>query len=173
MLHRGAEHNQFYICIHLYISFSLSNQTLLHLILNKVDLTAQIDAAYLEGLLKELESEKFIAAGSADGLPLQWARFFPLLRVHTEALPAVPLVPEALAFSVVDEELQIKYRTIVQQVIAQKKREALLQEEKRILYVAMTRARERLYLIGSCGEPEKRGQMMGKDAEIPAGHLGN
>ncbi len=69
-----------------------------------------------------------------------------------------------LAFSVVDEELQIKYRTIVQQVIAQKKREALLQEEKRILYVAMTRARERLYLIGSCGEPEKRGQMMGKDA---------
>ena len=50
---------------------SAEKGTLLHLILNKVDLTAQIDAAYLEGLLKELESEKFVAAGSADGLPLQ------------------------------------------------------------------------------------------------------
>ena len=50
---------------------SAEKGTLLHLILNKVDLTAQIDAVYLEGLLKELETEKFIAAGAADGLPLQ------------------------------------------------------------------------------------------------------
>ncbi len=61
-----------------------------------------------------------------------------------------------IAFSAVDSELEIKYRTIAQRVISQKKRLEVLQEEKRILYVAMTRARERLYLIGSCADPSKR-----------------
>ena len=61
-----------------------------------------------------------------------------------------------LAFSSVDEELEIKYHTIAQRVIRQKKRMEALQEEKRVLYVAMTRARERLYLIGSCANPAKK-----------------
>lgn len=61
-----------------------------------------------------------------------------------------------LAFSAVDDALEIRYKTIAQRVISRKKRAALLQEEKRVLYVAMTRARERLYLIGSCDKPEKR-----------------
>lgn len=61
-----------------------------------------------------------------------------------------------LAFPVVDGQLEIRYPTIAQQVIRQKKRQEALEEEKRVLYVAMTRARERLYLIGSCAEPEKR-----------------
>ena len=61
-----------------------------------------------------------------------------------------------LAFSAVDNELEIKYRTIAQRVVSRKKRLEALQEEKRVLYVAMTRARERLYLIGSCGDPAKK-----------------
>ena len=61
-----------------------------------------------------------------------------------------------LAFSVVDGELEIKYHTIAQKVLRQKKRMEALQEEKRVLYVAMTRARERLYLIGSCKDPANK-----------------
>lgn len=61
-----------------------------------------------------------------------------------------------LAFSAVDGQLEIKYPTIAQRVIAQKKRLEVLQEEKRVLYVAMTRARERLYLLGSCADAEKK-----------------
>ncbi len=61
-----------------------------------------------------------------------------------------------LAFPAVDSKLEIKYQTIAQKVISQKKRLELLQEEKRILYVAMTRARERLYLLGTCADPTKR-----------------
>ncbi len=61
-----------------------------------------------------------------------------------------------MAFSAVDDALEIRYKTIAQRVISRKKRTELLQEEKRVLYVAMTRARERLYLIGSCDKPENR-----------------
>lgn len=61
-----------------------------------------------------------------------------------------------LACSAVDSDLEIKYRTIAQRVIGRKKRLEALQEEKRVLYVAMTRARERLYLIGSCADPAKK-----------------
>ena len=61
-----------------------------------------------------------------------------------------------MAFSVVDDALEIRYKTIAQHIVSRKKRLELLQEEKRVLYVAMTRARERLYLVGSCSKPEKR-----------------
>lgn len=64
-----------------------------------------------------------------------------------------------LAFPMVDGELEIKYQTIAQRVIGQRKRIEALQEEKRILYVAMTRARERLYLVGSCADPAKKQEM--------------
>lgn len=60
-----------------------------------------------------------------------------------------------IAFSFVDADNQVKYRTIAQKVISHNKRQELLQEEKRILYVAMTRAREQLYLVGSCKDPLK------------------
>lgn len=51
---------------------------------------------------------------------------------------------------------RLNIRTIAQRVIGQRKRIEALQEEKRILYVAMTRARERLYLVGSCADPAKK-----------------
>ncbi len=61
-----------------------------------------------------------------------------------------------LAFSVVDTELSVKYRTVAQRVIARRRRLELLQEEERLLYVAMTRARERLYLLGGCADAEQK-----------------
>ena len=64
-----------------------------------------------------------------------------------------------MAFSAVDNALEIRYKTIAQRVISQRKRNELLQEEKRVLYVAMTRARERLYLVGSCDKPEFRKEL--------------
>ena len=69
-----------------------------------------------------------------------------------------------IACSVVDLSLGIRYKTIAQRVISQKKRKELLQEEKRVLYVAMTRARERLYLVGSCKNPEKRKEVSPEQA---------
>lgn len=69
-----------------------------------------------------------------------------------------------IALPVVDEQLQIRYKTIAQHVMSRKKRIEVLQEEKRVLYVAMTRARERLYLIGSCNHPEKRTSVTSEQA---------
>lgn len=61
-----------------------------------------------------------------------------------------------ITLPVVDPQLEIRYKTVAQHVMSKKMRLEVLQEEKRVLYVAMTRARERLYLIGSCPHPEKR-----------------
>ena len=70
-----------------------------------------------------------------------------------------------MAFSVVDDTLEIRYKTIAQHILSRKKRLELLQEEKRVLYVAMTRARERLYLVGSCNKPEKRSSVGPEQAQ--------
>lgn len=57
-----------------------------------------------------------------------------------------------LAFPLVDLELQLKYTTLGQKLFQEKLRREIMQEEKRVLYVAMTRAREKLIMVGSCGE---------------------
>lgn len=49
----------------------------------------------------------------------------------------------------IDVEKRITYPTLLQLAIKEKLHDELLAEEMRILYVAMTRAREKLYLIGS------------------------
>lgn len=50
---------------------SAERGTLLHLLLSRVDLSAQIDDGYLQQLVAQLEAKKFIAAGEADGISLQ------------------------------------------------------------------------------------------------------
>ena len=55
----------------------------------------------------------------------------------------------------VDLKERVKYPTVCTEVLKNKKKEALLAEEKRILYVAMTRAREILYFIGQEINPEE------------------
>ena len=55
----------------------------------------------------------------------------------------------ALGLRVIEPQSKSKLNSIAHQVIAEKKHETMLAEEMRILYVAITRARERLILIGS------------------------
>ena len=50
---------------------SAERGTLLHLLLSRVDLEAEINADYLKELIAYLEANKFIAADAADGLRLQ------------------------------------------------------------------------------------------------------
>lgn len=55
----------------------------------------------------------------------------------------------------IDVEKRISYPTLLQLAMKEKLRQELLAEEMRILYVAMTRAREKLYLIGTVKNLEK------------------
>ncbi len=53
-----------------------------------------------------------------------------------------------LAFQYMDIMHRVKYDTLYQQLLKDKLRKQMLAEELRLLYVALTRAKERLYLIG-------------------------
>ena len=48
-----------------------------------------------------------------------------------------------------DNRMMQEHETLARAAMAEKNRQALLSEELRLLYVAMTRAREKLYLVGS------------------------
>ncbi|MCK4999065.1 MAG: PD-(D/E)XK nuclease family protein, partial [Anaerohalosphaera sp.] len=55
----------------------------------------------------------------------------------------------ALGLRIVEPNSRTKLTSIAHQVIAEKKHRTMIAEEMRILYVALTRARERLILVGS------------------------
>ncbi len=62
-----------------------------------------------------------------------------------------------LGMSVVDEERQIAYPSLAWTLVQDRRRRQVMAEELRVLYVAMTRAREHLVLVGTCGqEAEER-----------------
>ena len=54
-----------------------------------------------------------------------------------------------LGLQVIDHQSKVKLRSLAHEVIAEEKLSVALAEEMRILYVAMTRARERLILVAS------------------------
>ena len=54
-----------------------------------------------------------------------------------------------MGIKVIDGETRYGFRTLGQQVVAEEKKKEKIAEEMRILYVAMTRARERLYICAS------------------------
>lgn len=56
----------------------------------------------------------------------------------------------------IDPELRIKAPTLMKKVMAAKKNEEMIAEELRVLYVAMTRAKEKLIMVGAAKQPEKR-----------------
>ncbi len=56
----------------------------------------------------------------------------------------------------VDTTLRVKSPTLLKKTIAKKMNEELIAEELRVLYVAMTRAKEKLILTGAMKKPEKR-----------------
>ena len=62
----------------------------------------------------------------------------------------------------VNSEKRISYPSLPQLAFKRKKKMELLAEEMRVLYVAMTRAKEKLILIGSVKNAEKaKGKWMG------------
>ncbi len=56
----------------------------------------------------------------------------------------------------VDTNLRVKSPTLLKKIIVKQMNEEMIAEELRILYVAMTRAREKLILTGTMKEPGKR-----------------
>lgn len=76
----------------------------------------------------------------------------------------------------VDTERRLQSRTVRKNIIAEKMRLDNLGEELRILYVALTRAKEKLIMTGTIDKPEKRiaallPLLMGADANISYGML--
>ncbi len=59
-----------------------------------------------------------------------------------------------LGMQVVDEKLHVCYPSLGQVVVQERMQRATRAEELRLLYVAMTRAREHLVLIGTCGDKQ-------------------
>jgi ATP-dependent helicase/nuclease subunit A len=55
-----------------------------------------------------------------------------------------------LGMAVVDEDRMIRYPSLAQVLVQRRIKQQALAEEMRVLYVAMTRAREHLILIGTC-----------------------
>lgn len=62
----------------------------------------------------------------------------------------------------VDQELRISYPTLPSLAIARQMKMELLAEEMRVLYVALTRPKEKLYLVGTVKNMEKTAQTWGQ-----------
>lgn len=60
-----------------------------------------------------------------------------------------------VAFSYLDIDYRVKYLTLYQSLVKDKLRKLMLAEEMRLLYVALTRAKEQIYLIGTIDNYEK------------------
>ena len=61
----------------------------------------------------------------------------------------------------IDPDLRITYKTAVRAAVAEQLRRETLSEEMRVLYVALTRAREKLIVIGSSDDVHKRVYSLG------------
>src|SRR4029078_3799592 len=57
-----------------------------------------------------------------------------------------------IGLMVADEALRVRYPSLAHVLVQQRIRKQTLAEELRVLYVAMTRAREHLILVGTCDE---------------------
>jgi ATP-dependent helicase/nuclease subunit A len=76
-----------------------------------------------------------------------------------------------LGMSVVDDEKQARYPSLASTLVQERLRRQSLAEELRVLYVAMTRAKEHLILVGTYGEeaPERwRGRWSDHRGPLPA-----
>lgn len=76
-----------------------------------------------------------------------------------------------IAADYIDSDRHLKGKTFRKLVLSQKMRRDSLGEELRILYVAMTRAKEKLILTGTIASPEKKMEeaagLVGEDGRIP------
>ena len=83
-------------------------------------------------------------------------------RFNTGDLRANVLVHPELGLGprMVDEARGVEYPTLARRAIEERLRRELLSEEMRVLYVAMTRARDRLYLTAAVKNPEKKREQL-------------
>ena len=80
--------------------------------------------------------------------------------------PAVMHRAFGIGLPEVNRELHWERKTLLQRAIAERKKRENLEEEIRILYVAMTRAMERLEIIGSVRDAEKLPEIPGTGSYI-------
>ena len=76
-----------------------------------------------------------------------------------------------LGMSVVDDAKQARYPSLASTLVQERLRRQSMAEELRVLYVAMTRAKEHLILVGTCAEeaPERwRGRWADHRGALPA-----
>ena len=69
----------------------------------------------------------------------------------------------------VDTNLRVKSPTLLKKVIANQMNREMISEELRVLYVAMTRAREKLIMVGAMKEPAKRYEAWQQRSETVTG----
>ncbi len=70
-----------------------------------------------------------------------------------------------IALKLTDSTGFARYDTPIRQALVKRLAETQLEEEMRVLYVAMTRARERLYVTALCKDPQKMLDTAAKNAE--------
>ena len=70
----------------------------------------------------------------------------------------------------VDYEMRVKAPTLLKKMIAAKMNEEMVSEELRVLYVAMTRAKEKLIMVGTPRDVEKRMATWKERAETVSNH---
>ncbi len=69
----------------------------------------------------------------------------------------------------VDTNLRVKSPTLLKKIIANQMNREMIAEELRVLYVAMTRAREKLIMVGAMKDPAKRYEAWQQRAETVTG----
>lgn len=69
----------------------------------------------------------------------------------------------------IDGRLNIRYPTLLKEIFKEKKNKDLISEELRILYVALTRAREKLYMVGTIKEYAKYVSKLKKEIDAYSG----
>lgn len=74
-----------------------------------------------------------------------------------------------LAVKMIDPEKRLQYKSLPFLAMVEKKTLEMKSEEMRVLYVAMTRAKEKLYLVGSVKDWEKTKKKWRESQQIPKG----
>ena len=71
---------------------------------------------------------------------------------------------DTIGLRIIDKDSKTKAESAIFQLLKDKKNRQMLAEEMRILYVAMTRAREKLILVGSIKDKKAKGILLKADA---------
>lgn len=143
-------------------------------------------ARFVEFLEKMGQEEQDWAPAQADSASENAVRLFSVHRSKGLEFPVVVLAElnthwnlqdldqlcladeDTLGLRAVDPQRQIRFPTLPWQVLRERKRKTALEEEMRILYVALTRAREKL--VVTAGRGRSHCSRIVRECSLPAGH---